>query len=179
MNAVGRLLAILCFGATLAFAPPATALPVGYKIALEDAQGQPVFTGEMLIDDMRLIPDTFTAFGDLLFYSLSITTDERTYTLVNAENPNTEGVVTDANGMVSAFADSGGGLIATLVSLGTPNIFLAFAPNGWAEFSFVPPQEFASGPTVTFTLVPEPATLVLLGFGAVGLVAIRRRPRAA
>jgi PEP-CTERM motif len=75
--------------------------------------------------------------------------------------------------------DDGGGLITFVgsgrASFGHNYIF----PNGGGGFTDGGPANRYMGPDFTFSAVPEPASVVLFGFGAVGLLVAARRHRKA
>ena len=166
--------------AFLAVTPAAVqAGPVQHKFFLLNADGTADYTGTLTIDDSRLTPDTFTAFDDPAgMISLSITIAGITFTQAYSDDPQTEGVITDASGALFSFHESGSGGLTTLEP--DPLIELDIADGGGAwSISFSPPL---SGPAHAFerveTDVPEPsASLLLLIPLAATTVLMRRRGR--
>jgi hypothetical protein len=160
------------------FASSVQATPVLHEFYLEDSSGGTVYTGTVTVDSSRLTPNTFTAFSDPNFVAFSLTIGSESWSLADAFNPATEGVITDGNGMIDSFLDTTG-TVALLTNDNGARIDIWEDKTLWSTSASA---AVTVGTTHSFARVPLPVpvplTLSLLGAGFLGMNYWRSRQRA-
>ncbi|MEZ5585642.1 MAG: PEP-CTERM sorting domain-containing protein [Sedimenticolaceae bacterium] len=164
-------------GVVLLFASSAQAVPVLHQFFLEDSGGSTVYTGTVTVDSSRLTPSTFTPFSDAGFLAFSLTIGSESWSITDASNPTTEGIITDATGMIVSFFDNTAQSATFLLNGNSERIDIV---ENNAQWSTSATATVMSGPTHSFAraAVPAPLTLSLLGVGLLGMSYRRAKQRA-
>lgn len=151
-----------------------SATPITHNFNLLDTTNNMIYTGTVVIDDSLLTANNFISFSDSGFISFALTIGTESWTLADAFNPSSEGVITDSSGDVFSFFDN---TVQTTVLLINGNgIRLSMLENNGNWSAGLNGVFLGNGPSYSFSTggpvlnpVPEPGTLALLLLGVLGM----------
>jgi hypothetical protein len=170
-----KLLARFAAGLALvaAVSAPAQAQLISWTLTLNGGSG--TYVGGFSFDQSLISPNAFVTFSQ--FASFQVTVGSENYSLANAYRGLDEGLMLDASGAPLRFNDPDGDYAEFCPTACTTFPVLGFV-DGTNNWELISGNERGTY-SISRTSVPEPASMVLIGAGLVGLGFRRVRRRVA
>ena len=153
---IGTRFKLLAATLLLSLSTAVSAVPVSHDFELLDSASGVSYTGTVVVDSSRLTPDLFTSFSDPGFISFMLTIGAESWTLADAYNPTSEGIVTDASGSILSFLDDTIQSVVLLINSNGKRLDILENNGSWSTTADASPINGPAHRFVTSASVPQP-----------------------